>query len=108
MNETQLPWPVVVDANLALYHAYGMRSARLIDLYGPRVVWLYLKLIFRGGRVRWPTGDTGQLGGDVIVDPAGIVRFHQVAQGPAGRPAIESLLDVIRQGSRENGNAASA
>ncbi len=96
MDETQLPWPIVVDPDRSLYHAYGMMSARWIDLYGPRVVWLYLKLMFRGGRVRMPTGDTSQLGGDVIVDPQGIVRLHHVADGPAGRPEIESLLQHIR------------
>ena len=94
--ETNLPWPLVIDTERSLYQAYGMASAHSRDLYGPRVVWLYLKLIFRGGRVRLPTGDTRQLGGDVIVDPQGIVRFHHVAEGPAGRPAIESLLAVIR------------
>lgn len=95
--ETNLPWPVVVDADRSLYKAYAMASARWRDLYGPRVVWLYLKLIFRGGRVRRPTGDTHQLGGDAIVDPQGIVRFHHVAAGPAGRPTIDALLDVIRR-----------
>lgn len=97
MAETHLPWPVVVDADRSLYHAYGMMKARWIDLYGPRVVWVYLKLMFRGGRVRWPTGDTSQLGGDVVVDPQGVVRLHHVAEGPAGRPAIETLFDAMRR-----------
>lgn len=94
--ETGLPWPIVVDADRSLYRAYRMEAARWRDLIGPRVIWLYLKLILRGGRVRMPTGDTHQLGGDVIVDPQGIVRLHHVANGPAGRPQIETLLAIIR------------
>lgn len=108
MEEAKLPWPVVVDSDRSLYYAYGMKSARLIDLYGPRVIWTYLKLMFRGGRVRWPTGDTSQRGGDVIVDPAGTVRLHHVADGPAGRPPVEGLLEVIRAGATLGGNAAPA
>ncbi|MEX2185403.1 MAG: peroxiredoxin-like family protein [Pirellulales bacterium] len=107
MDETQLPWPVVVDPDRSLYHAYGMMSARWIDLIGPRVIWLYLKLMFRGGRVRMPTGDTSQLGGNVIVDPQGIVRLHHVAVGPAGRPTVESLLELIRRESPSTADPSS-
>jgi alkyl hydroperoxide reductase subunit AhpC len=94
--ETKLTWPVIVDRERTLYHAYGMEHARWIDLVGPRAIWLYLKLIARGNRVRLPTDDTRQRGGDVVIDPQGIVRLHAVANGPAGRVPIEKLLAVMQ------------
>jgi hypothetical protein len=95
---TGLPFPIVVDGERELYRAYGMLHGRVRDLYGPASVLVYLKLMSRGRRLRLPTGDTAQLGGDVLIDPRGIVRLHHVGSGPADRPAIEAVLDVVRSG----------
>jgi len=95
---TGLPFPIVVDEERELYRAYGMLHGRKRDLWGPASVRVYLRLMLRGRRLRLPTGDTAQLGGDVLIDPAGVVRVHHVGSGPADRPAIEALLDVVRAG----------
>ena len=97
-RKTGLPFPIVVDAKRELYHAYGMLHARKRDLFGPASVLVYLRLMLRGRRLRMPTGDTFQLGGDVLVDPLGMVRVHHVGKGPANRPAIDALLAVARSG----------
>jgi hypothetical protein len=75
-----------------------MLHGRKRELWGPATVLVYLRLMLRGRRLRLPTGDTAQLGGDVLIDPAGVVRVHHVGSGPADRPAIEALLDVVRAG----------
>ena len=95
---TGLPFPIVVDARRELYHAYGMLHARKRDLFGPASVLVYLRLMLRGRRLRLPTGDTFQLGGDVLIDPRGSVRVHHVGSGPADRPSIDALLAVARAG----------
>jgi peroxiredoxin len=94
--ESQMPWPILLDAGRALYHAYGMYRARWWNLVKPKAVRLYVKLMLRGARVRLPTNDVRQLGGDVIIDPSGNVRMHWVAEGPAARPSIAQLLDTVR------------
>ena len=94
-EETQLPWPILLDTDRRLYRAYGMERGRWWDLAGPAATWAYLKLMFRGGRVRKAHDDVKQLGGDVIIDPQGIVRFHHVGNGPADRPPIDELLSVV-------------
>lgn len=100
---TGLPFPIVVDGQRELYRAYGMLRGRKRDLWGPASVLVYLRLMLRGRRLRMPTGDTAQLGGDVLIDPAGVVRVHHVGSGPADRPAIDELLDVVRGGERGSG-----
>ena len=95
---TGLPFPIVVDEKRWLYRAYGMLHGQKRDLWGPASVLVYLRLMLRGRRLRLPTGDTAQLGGDVLIDPAGVVRVHHVGSGPADRPAIDELLDVVRGG----------
>lgn len=93
-EETGLRWPLLVDGEHQLYHAYGMRKAKLWDLVGPAVWWAYFLELLRGRLPSWPRADTQQQGGDVLIDPAGIVRVHHVGAGPADRPSVEELLRV--------------
>ncbi len=96
VRQTRWPWPLLVDSERTLYQAYGMMRGRAWDLYGPPAIWAYLKLLARGRRLRQAGSDVTQLGGDVLVDPEGVVRLHYIGSGPADRPAVERLLDVVR------------
>jgi hypothetical protein len=31
----------------------------------------------------------------VLIDPAGLVRFHHVGSGPGDRPSVDLLLEVL-------------
>ena len=95
VQQTHLRWPLLFDENRTLYRAYGMESAGWWAIYGPQSVWQYLKLIFSGRIPRRPGRDWRQVGGDVLVDPQGIVRFHFVSQTPHDRPETTELLRVI-------------
>ena len=97
VRQTNLDWPLLLDGDRALYRAYGMLRGRAWDLYGPAAIWMYLKLMAKGRRLRRTGSDVTQLGGDVLVDPGGVVRLHHVGSGPADRPSIEALLDVVRR-----------
>jgi hypothetical protein len=61
-------------------------------VWGPRTWWAYLKAILHGDRPRKSEGDIYQRGGDVLVDPEGIVRLHHVGKGPADRPSVDEIL----------------
>ena len=95
VRQTGLSWPLLVDSERSLYHAYGMERGRWWDLAGPSACWAYLKLFARGRRLRVPGSDVKQLGGDVLIDPEGVVRFHHIGSGPADRPAIQDLLTFL-------------
>ncbi len=96
IEDTGMPWPILIDENRELYSAYGMERGRASDILGLRSWWTYAKLLLRGRRLRRSEGDVFQLGGDVLVDPDGIVRLHHVGNGPADRPAVSTILDVVR------------
>ena len=95
LREMSLPWPILIDEGRRLYAAYQMGSGRWRNLLGPAAWWIYAKLLFRGRRLRPVKGDVRQLGGDVLIDPQGVVRLHHVGRGPADRPAVARLLNVI-------------
>jgi hypothetical protein len=97
-DDTGLGWPILVDETRAIYRAYGMLRGTAWQIWGPRTWWAYTKELFRG-RVPPATGlhsDTSQLGGDVLVDPSGTVRFLHIGSGPADRPSIAALVAARR------------
>ena len=94
--ETGLPWSLLLDPTRSLYEAYGMGRGHWWRIWGPGTLWAYARLVARGERPRRPTGDVGQLGGDVLIDPGGKVVVLRVGEGPADRPAISALLEGVR------------
>ena len=95
-EETKISWPILVDADRKLYNSYDMLSAGFWDIWGPKTWWAYLKEICKGRLPRKSTGDVSQRGGDVLIDPTGVVRLHHVGEGPADRPTIDSILFIIK------------
>jgi hypothetical protein len=101
VRQTGLRWPLLIDRRRVLYSAYGMGRGRWSAIWGPATWWAYLRLIGRGYRLKRPTSDIRQLGGDVLVDPAGRVALHHVGEGPADRPAVAALFERVRQGQAD-------
>ena len=96
VRDTKLRWPLLVDETRELYSAYGMAHGTFWNIYGPSAWWIYAKLLLRGRRLVRVDGDFLQLGGDILIDPGGVVRIHHVGSGPADRPSVESILEVAR------------
>ncbi len=96
VEETQLPWPLLVDESRSVYAAIGMERGSVWNVWGPQNWGVYFKLMAKGRALRAPAGDVHQLGGDILIDPGGIVRLHHVGVGPADRPTVESLLEHVR------------
>ncbi|SPF42580.1 conserved hypothetical protein [Syntrophobacter sp. SbD1] len=94
-EDTGLRWPLVSDADRELYRAYGMLKASLMDIWGPATWWAYLKEFAHGRLPRKSQGEISQRGGDVLVDPAGIVRLHHIGRGPGDRYSVKSILAAL-------------
>ena len=95
---TGLEWPILLDAARDLYRGYGLLSGSWWTLSRPSAIWKYVKLIIAGHGSLKKGKDIRQLGGDVLIDPQGIVRLHSVCTTPFDRPEIDSILDVVRGG----------
>ncbi len=96
VRETQLAWPMLIDESREVYTAYGMNRGGWWDIWRPASWWAYAKLLARGHRMRPSKGDVNQMGGDVLIDPNGVVRLLHVGSGPADRPSVASLLETVR------------
>lgn len=104
VRESDLAWPILIDDSLSLYTAYEMGRGSWWQILGPASWGEYLKLLLRGRRLRRPTADPYQLGGDVLIDPLGVIRLHHVGRNPADRPPISALLQVVRRIQAETEN----
>ena len=92
LDETGLVWPLLVDTDRRLYRAYHMHKARLRHLWGFATIRAYGREALRGRFPRLPRADSVQQGGNVLIDPAGVVRLHHVGSGPADRPTVATVL----------------
>ena len=94
--ETETPWPVLSDSRRGLYEAYGMGQLSWRQLAQPSALALYLGEILKGKLPRRPEADPHQAGGNVLIDPAGVVRLIHAGRGSADRPTVQHLLNVRR------------
>jgi len=93
--ESGITWPVILDERLHLYKRYKMYRAGFWDLWGPSTWWAYLKQLLKGNLPQRASGDIHQRGGDVLIDDKGIIQLHHVGKGPADRPSVASILEVV-------------
>ncbi len=73
--------------------------------WGLKVWWRYAQLLLAGRKWRGVQGDSGQLGGDFIVDTAGIIRLAYRSHDPTARPSTNQLLAVLSNCSATNRKA---
>ncbi len=95
-EETKLQWPILVDEAREMYRAYGIRQGSFWGVWGPATWLAYLLQFWQGNKPRpYTGGNIYQLGGDVLIDPDGIVRMLHIASGPSDRPSMEAIFQKI-------------
>jgi hypothetical protein len=95
--ERRLEWPVLIDERRELYRAYDMGRAPLWEVWGPATWMAYGRALLAGERLRPGRDDPRQRGGDVLVDPEGILRLHHAGRGPADRPSVNAIIACVRR-----------
>lgn len=94
--EMEVPFPLLLDPDRQAYRAYGLERS-LLRSWGPKNLWYYTRARLQGRRLQTTGGDTAQLGGDFIIDAAGIVRLAHRSQEPTDRPPVAKLLAALEQ-----------
>ena len=91
IGQTGVGFPILIDENRDLYRAYGLERAKLRHLIGPTTLGAYAREAMAGVFPRRPVADTAQQGGNVLIDPTGIVRYHHIGAGSGYRPSLEEI-----------------
>jgi hypothetical protein len=98
LADAPFAWPVLLDPDRHLYKAYGFERTSFRRAWlSRRTLAHYLRAALKGRLPHRPVADTLQLGGDVLIDPTGTVRFVHQSREPADRPSVQILLDMARQ-----------
>lgn len=93
LQETQSPFPFLVDRELAAYRAYGLESSAL-RAWSPRNLLYYARAKLQGRETLGNRGDTHQLGGDFVVAGNGRIQLAHPSRDPVDRPSIDQLLQA--------------
>lgn len=92
VHELELPFLVLSDGSGAVYRAFGLGKGMIVRL--PTLVRA-ARLLWREKRLYRLVGDIMQMGGDFLVDGAGIVRYAHGSEDPTDRPEADELLRQI-------------
>jgi peroxiredoxin len=87
--------PVLADETRAVYAAYGLGRGPWWRIWSWRTLRAYARLLRAGHRLRRPTEDTRQLGGDFVVDPGGRIVYGYRSRRPDDRPAVDELIAAV-------------
>lgn len=74
LDETDARFTLLLDPSRVAYAVYGLEYS-LARSWSPKVWLEYARLMLSGRKWRGIQGDSGQLGGDFIVDSNGVIRF---------------------------------
>jgi len=96
LDETRVPFTLRLDPERAAYRAYGLEHS-LLRSWAPHVWWRYAQLMLAGRKWRGIQGDSGQLGGDFIIDSNGILRLAYRNHDPTDRLPVSQLLGALRR-----------
>jgi peroxiredoxin len=93
----RLPFPTLADPSRHAYRVFGMLEGSLADALGPDVLLRQLAQALRGNipYINPVHATITQLGGTVIVDRAGVVRFAHVATPIYNYPPVEQYLAIF-------------
>ena len=95
LDQTNVPFTLLLDPERKAYRAYGLENS-LLRSWGLNVWQRYAQLLLKGREWRGIQGDSGQLGGDVIVDSSAHIRFVYRSHDPTDRPDVHMLLATLR------------
>ena len=92
--ETNSDFQFLLDPEKKAYRAYGLQRS-LLRSWKPKIWIEYAKLLSQGRKWRGIQGDSGQLGGDFIIDRSGIIRMAYRSIDPSDRPAVSHILTIL-------------
>jgi hypothetical protein len=96
LQETQSPFPFLIDQERQAYRAYGLERSAL-RAWSPRNLLYYLKARLQGRETLGNRGDTHQLGGDFMVAGNGRIQLAHPSRDPVDRPSIDQLLQAVHK-----------
>lgn len=90
-----IQFPLLVDRTKETYRALEMKKGNLWDVMGPKNWARYAKGILSGHGVDKPKQDPLQMGGVLVVDTDGAVKYEFRAGAAKENPPIDEVLAAL-------------
>ncbi len=91
------------DPTWQTHRRYGMQRGSLSDVFLSTATWRsYARAVLRG-RLRFPAQDIFQLGGDVVIDRDGAIRFLYRSRGSGDYAPLSPLVEAVTDGLGHSG-----
>jgi hypothetical protein len=95
-RDTQgIPFPLLVDRTKQTYRALELGRGSWMDVAGPKVWTRGAKSILSGRGQGVPKQDPWQLGGAIVAEAGGQIRYVHRAKTSSDNPKPEDLLEQI-------------
>jgi hypothetical protein len=94
------PFGILSDVERKGYEAFGfgeLKGVELLKVANWNALCVYAEGMLHGHHLRFRPHQIAQLGGDVVVDPRGVVTFIHASEDPGDRPRPEVLVDALRR-----------
>lgn len=88
-------FPLLVDRTKQTYRALEMKRGSLWDVVGPKNWLRFAKGVVTGHGARKPKQDPMQMGGVIVADKGGSVRYTFRASAAADTPPVDEVLDAL-------------
>jgi len=85
----------LADPTLSAYRAYGLGRYSVVTVYGPQILWQYAKWAMQGKKIKRPTEDPLQRGGDFVVGRDGRIKLAHTGRDQSERPSVEIILNAL-------------
>ena len=90
-----IPFTVLADPDRRAYRDYELQRGTVRNVYGIGTMRTYAALVRTGRKLRRPTGDTLQLGGDLVIDRDGRNAAALFPDSPDDRPTVQELAFAL-------------
>jgi peroxiredoxin len=95
-DKQEIPFPLLVDHRKQTYRALEIGRGSWMDVAGPKVWARGAKGVLTGKGVAVARQDPLQLGGAIVVEAGGRVRYMHRAKTSSDNPKPEELLEQLR------------
>ena len=96
LHDLALPFPLALDSARTTYALWGLGRTNLFGaMLSPSLNWRYLRLLLAGERFLGFAPDMFQLGGDFVVDGAGLIRFAHRMRNNGDRATTSDLIAAL-------------
>ena len=88
-------FPLLVDRTKQTYRALEMKRGNLWDVLGPKNWMRFAKGMVTGHGVDKPKQDPLQMGGVIVAEQGGKVRYTFRASAAADNPTVDEVLEAL-------------